>query len=197
MGFFNEEKYVRQSVKCDDCPLNYRNKVWGEGNCKGNNGLIFLGEAPGANEDKHGRPFVGRAGKILNKALKEVGIHRFRSWVTNVINCQPPQNNFQATDTKIALKKHCAEGLYEELDFLYNKGFRIIVPLGRNACGAFDINGKMGDIRGNIYNFNKYTIIPTYHPSYIARKGGVGSVEWYYWLEDFQSATREYVIQVI
>ncbi|MFW6311936.1 MAG: uracil-DNA glycosylase [Nanoarchaeota archaeon] len=195
-GFFQQDQYIRKTVKCEDCPLNHRTKVWGEGSLtKG--GIVFLGEAPGENEDKHGRPFVGKAGRLLNKALQEIGIRRLDNWTTNVINCRPPKNDFQATETKVALKKHCNNGLYEELDFLWEKRYKVIVPLGKNACSAFDIEGKMSEIRGTVHTFNKYIIVPTYHPSYIGRKGGVGTVEWYYWLEDLKKVKEELLLEIV
>jgi uracil-DNA glycosylase len=195
MSFFSEDRFIRQSVKCDDCPLNTHTKVWGEGGYRG--GIIFLGEAPGENEDWHGRPFVGKSGRILNKALSEVGIRRFDNWVTNVLSCRPPDNNFSSSEAKIALKKHCNDGLYEELDFLREKGYKVIVSLGKSASSALDIDGRMGEIRGTVQQFYGFIVVPTYHPSYILRKGGIGKVDWYYWLEDFKKAKEELFLEVV
>jgi len=195
MGLFTENVLVRKTVKCEGCPLNTQTKVWGTGSYNG--GIIFLGEAPGEKEDLQGEPFVGKSGKILNRALSEIGLNRYDNWLTNVINCRPPSNNFNSVEAQTALKRHCNRGLYEELDFLREKSYKVVVPLGKNACNALDLFGTMGELRGTLHEFYKFIVVPTYHPSYILRKGGVGTVEWYYWLEDLKNARSEYLLDVI
>lgn len=186
--------YERQTVKCNGCPLANANRVWGRGNERGN--IVFIGEAPGEEEDKNAEPFVGRAGKLFRKTLKEVSIRVGNNWITNVINCRPPRNNFSDKRTKIARKKHCNNGIYEELEFLKEQGYRVAVPLGNNACEAFDLY-KISKIHGNVYKMYDLIVIPTYHPSYILRNGGEGSKLWNDWVADFEKIKEELLLEVV
>ena len=162
--------FVRTESECKDCPFVYKRRVWGEGNYVGK--LIICGEAPGADEDKKGRPFVGRSGKALDNMLDKVGIDRRFAWVTNIISCRPPENNFNDPQSVMARAK-CYTGLEQELSFLSNlnnqNGFKVIATLGLNATRSFGISGSMSEIRGKEYECRGYTVVPTYHPSYIIR----------------------------
>jgi len=185
--------YERQQVKCEGCPLAYRNRVWGRGSERGD--FVFIGEAPGKMEDENKEPFIGAAGKLLRKALREVGITSHYYWLTNVINCRPKDNKFTETNTKIALKKHCNEGLYEELEYLKGRGYKMLIPLGNNPCNAFvTIPPKITKVHGQTFEELGFLIMPTYHPSYIVRNGGEGSNLWDEWLLDLQNAQKELLI---
>jgi len=158
-------KFIRKESECNFCPFKRQNKVWGEGAYGGR--IIFMGEAPGKDEDRLKRPFVGRAGQALNKMLAEVGIKRNIQWVTNRISCRPPNNNFFHPDS-IKAVRYCKKGLYNELKFLKEKGYTIVVPFGDNALKAFGLNG-IGKYKEKILQDDDfgYTIFPLYHPSYI------------------------------
>jgi DNA polymerase len=151
-----------------------------------------MGEAPGRDEDEQGHPFVGRAGEALNTVLKETSISRVGNWVTNRILCRPPNNNFSHEDAKKAVR-YCKVGLYDELEFLKQKGYTVIVPLGNNALKAFGIDG-IGKHKNKaiIDDDFGYQLFPMYHPSYIIRNVGVlkeeklqGSIVWEEWKEGF------------
>lgn len=191
------QQYVRETVDCNNCPLSSVNRVWGRGSEQGN--IIFLGEAPGQEEDQNREPFVGKAGRLLRKTLKdEVGILPSNNWLTNTINCKPPRNNFDDKRTKVARKKHCNEGIYEELEFLKNSGYTVLVPLGNNALSIFDnIPQKITKVHGNVYRELGFMVIPTYHPSYILRNGGNGSNMWNIWVKDFIKIKEELLLEVV
>ena len=164
--------FVRSESLCEECPFRGNKRVWGEGEYFGN--IIICGEAPGADEDKQGRPFVGRAGKELDKALREVEIPRRNNWITNVLSCRPPENNFNHSSSVVARNK-CYSGFQQEFNFLKSggkdefSGFKVIAVLGLNASRYFGIMGSMKEIHGKEFDWCGYKVIPTYHPSYIIR----------------------------
>lgn len=189
------DRYERKESKCETCPLNKSKQVWGEGSYHGR--LVFLGEAPGAGEEAEGHPFVGRSGVLLNKMLKEFNLDRKSEWTMNTLSCRPPNNKFDSVEAKEALKKHCQNGLFEELDFLKRNGYTLIIALGSNACRGLDIKGKITQIHGNRFERFGFVVVPTFHPSYILRNGGVGSVKWYEWAEDFKKANEELLLEIV
>lgn len=161
---------------CNECPFFGQTEAWGEGNF---GGQIYLGECLGGEEDRLGRPFVGKAGKLLFQALLSIDIDLRLHWKTNIFTTRPPNNNFNTLDSTLAIKS-CHLGLIEEMKFLYNGGCKVLIPLGANACKSIGLNfTSMGAMIGNIYqdNFFKlgFEIIPNYHPSFIARTGGIDS----------------------
>lgn len=126
-----------------------------------NSPICFLGEAPGENEDKIGRPFVGRAGKILDRLMEEVGLSRKDVLITNVVKCRPPHNRRPKKDEMSA----CLPFLLEELI-----GKKIIVAMGRTAC--LDLLGRevkldeeANGILQVVIGDTKSLVIPTYHPA--------------------------------
>ncbi len=174
--------------ECLDCPLNYRTRVLGEGSLSGK--IIFLGEAPGREEDEIGSPFVGKSGQYLNQVLADAGINRYRNWVTNVIYCRPPENDFNHPES-IEARKRCTPRLLNDLQNLRGRGYRILVSLGLNAASPFFSERRsMASIRGNPVNLSSGLIlVPTYHPSFIARNMSLENRLthdlWKIWKEDF------------
>lgn len=157
--------------KCTKCNLgNTRSKfVFGTGNP--NAEIMFIGEAPGADEDLQGLPFVGRAGQLLTKLLKYVGIDREQIYICNILKCRPP-NNRKPLPSEIEL---CKPYLLKQIELVKPK---IIVALGATAIeGLLNIKKKMGELRGKILNFNKIPVIITYHPAALLRNPN--------WQEDF------------
>ena len=133
--------------KCLACELGKtRNKlVFSDGN-PDTAKAILIGEAPGANEDMSGTPFVGRAGKLLNDFLAQVGIDREKDlYIINTVKCRPPQNR---VPTNVE-KEKCVEYLYEEI--------RVVNPKIRGEWLDIDVNGQ------------KYKSMPIFHPSYLLR----------------------------
>jgi DNA polymerase len=130
--------------------------VPGEGNPAAR--VMFVGEAPGATEDELGRPFVGRAGKLLGELLAEAGLVREDVWITNVVKARPPKNR----DPKPAEVAHCMPWLERELEVIDP---RLVVPLGRHALKHFAPAAKIGEVHGRVLEVGARTLFPLYHPA--------------------------------
>lgn len=115
--------------------------VPGEGNPEA--AVVFVGEAPGRSEDELGRPFVGRAGKLLDELLAEAGVVRGDVWITNVVKARPPKNR----DPKAPEIAHWMPVLEREIELIRP---RLIVPLGRHALKHFAPAAKIGDVHGTL-----------------------------------------------
>ncbi len=182
--------YVRQSSKCKECPLRDRTRVWGQG---ATNGIAIIGEAPGQEEDSEGQPFVGRAGKFLNWGLGSAGIPRQTIWTTNTICCRPPGNKITSPEALEAIKC-CKPGFEEELAWLAAQHVKILVPVGASALHALDVEGSITKVRGSVYLYPPFVVVPTFHPSYIMRaqfKKESSEVTYkYVWIADFRKALR-------
>ncbi|MGB9755249.1 MAG: uracil-DNA glycosylase [Desulfurella sp.] len=161
--FFYLEKLKREVENCKACEL-YKTKkhyVFGDGNP--NADLMFIGEAPGANEDEQGLPFVGRAGKLLDDLLKEIGVERKDIYIANCLKCRPPNNR----DPQESELKACRSFLDNQIN-LIKPG--VIVTLGRFALMQLLGNDKkITQSRGIVFEMGIYKVIPTYHPAYLLR----------------------------
>ncbi len=149
------ESNIKVCTKCRLCET-ATNAVPGEGNC--NAELVFVGEAPGAQEDLTGRPFVGRAGKLLEKMLEQIGTSRSEVWIGNIVKHRPPENRDPLPDEVAA----CSPYLAMQLDIIQPK---LIVTLGRYALYHFYPEGKITRDHGNIIKVGKYNVYPVYHPA--------------------------------
>src|SRR5689334_20782171 len=127
--------------------------VPGEGNPEA--AVMFVGEAPGATEDELGRPFVGRAGKLLDELLAEAGLVRGDVWITNVVKARPPKNR----DPKAPEVAHWMPVLQQEVELIRP---RLFVPLGRHALKHFAPAAKIGEVHGRLTDGN---LFPLYHPA--------------------------------
>ena len=116
---------------------------------------MFVGEAPGATEDQLGRPFVGRAGKLLDELLAEAGLVRGDVWITNVVKARPPKNR----DPKAPEVAHWMPVLEREVELIAP---RLIVPLGRHALKHFAPAAKIGEVHGTLLDGR---LFPLYHPA--------------------------------
>ena len=161
MNWDEWEDKVRQ---CKLCPLCTDKKVLGDGpkECS----LVLVGESPGENEEKFGKPFVGKAGRLQNDILKNVSLRRESIYVTNVVKCHPPGNK----TTEEAMNV-CRNWLYKELEFVKPK---IIVPVGGFAIKAFGLFDAISKCRGQWFDWNGILIFPTYHPAYLLYKNDGG-----------------------
>jgi DNA polymerase len=153
-------------LSCQKCPLSQgrKNAVPGEGNL--GTELIFVGEAPGRDEDIQGRPFVGRAGQLLTKIIHAMKFKREEVYITNIVKCRPPENrNPQKQEIEM-----CQGYLREQLEMIKPK---VIVTLGKVAADFF-VQSKLGmtALRGHFYKYNNIKVMPTFHPSYIIRNEG-------------------------
>jgi len=158
---------IEKNVKsCTQCRLHEQalNAVPGEGDI--NSPLVFIGEAPGANEDKTGRPFVGRAGNLLEKLLGKIGYTREQVWIGNIIKHRPPENRDPNPDEISA----CSPYLSLQLKTMEPK---LIVTLGRFAMHYFYKEGTISNNRGKLIKADKYHIYPVYHPAAGLRNSGM------------------------
>lgn len=132
------------------------NLVPGEGNPDA--AVVFVGEAPGANEDKQGRPFVGSAGRILAELLADAGLVREDVFITNVVKARPPKNR----DPKRDEIEHHLPWLIRQLDVIAP---RFVVPLGRHALAHFAPDAKIGEAHGTVIETDQRSVFPMYHPA--------------------------------
>jgi DNA polymerase len=148
---------------CQRCKLAKGRKhiVFGVGNPEAN--LMFVGEAPGADEDASGEPFVGAAGQLLTKMIKAMGYERSEVYICNIIKCRPPQNRNPESDEIEA----CERFLRQQIAIVQP---RVIVALGKFAaqflCGE---NTPITRLRGNLRTFHEIPVMPTYHPAFLLR----------------------------
>ena len=153
-------------LNCQKCQLSQgrKNAVPGEGNL--GTELMFVGEAPGRDEDIQGRPFVGRAGQLLTKIIHAMQFKREEVYITNIVKCRPPENRNPHKE-EIEM---CQDYLREQLEMIKPE---VIVTLGKVAADLF-IQSKLGmtALRGSFYEFNNIKVMPTFHPSYIIRNEG-------------------------
>lgn len=148
---------------CQKCSLGKtRNKfVFGVGNP--NADAMLIGEAPGADEDQQGEPFVGRAGKLLNDILKAINFRREDVYIANILKCRPPGNR----DPLPAEMETCMPYLQKQIELINPK---VILCLGRVAAnGLLDKKLTLTALRENVYDFNGIRVVATYHPAALLR----------------------------
>ncbi|MBA4418084.1 MAG: uracil-DNA glycosylase [Syntrophus sp. (in: bacteria)] len=153
----------KQAKDCKKCGLaaTRRHVVFGEGDSKAR--LVFVGEAPGEEEDLQGRPFVGRAGKLLDQLIERIGLRRDEVYICNILKCRPPHNR----DPEPGEVSACKDYLLGQLEIINPK---IICTLGRHAYNAlFEVDERITRIRGNLTKFKGTLLLPTYHPSFLLR----------------------------
>lgn len=159
------EKLELEVVRCQACDL-YKtrtNAVFGVGNR--NADLLVIGEAPGANEDKKGEPFVGRGGQLLTNMLLSIGFKREDIYIANVLKSRPPNNR----DPSPEEVKACTPYLLRQISLIKPK---LILAVGRIAAHyLLATNETMGNLRGKIfyYGHHKIPLCVTYHPAYLLR----------------------------
>jgi DNA polymerase len=157
-------KVIREEIgDCQRCRLagGRKNIVFGVGNPQAH--LVFVGEAPGADEDQQGEPFVGKAGQLLTKMIEAMGYGRDDVYICNVIKCRPPGNRNPEPDEVAA----CEPFLKKQLAALRP---RVIVALGKFAaqCLLRD-DTPISRLRGNFRTYEGITLMPTFHPAYLLR----------------------------
>ena len=138
--------------------------VPGEGNPDA--AVMLVGEAPGATEDEQGRPFVGRAGKLLEELLAEAGLAREDVYITNVVKARPPRNR----DPKAGEVAHHMPWLEAELAFVQPA---LVIPLGRHALSHFTDDAKISEVHGTEMTERGRALFPMYHPAAALRGGGM------------------------
>ncbi|HXE97241.1 MAG TPA: uracil-DNA glycosylase [Dongiaceae bacterium] len=169
------EQIRKDMGQCHRCKLGAtrKNMVFGVGNPKAR--LVFVGEAPGADEDAQGEPFVGDAGKMLNRIIAAMGLKREEVYICNVVKCRPPQNRPPESDEISA----CMPYLLRQLASI---GPEVIVALGASAAHALlQTKVPISKLRGKFHDFQGTPLMPTYHPSYLLRTGGNSDSFWSVW----------------
>lgn len=149
---------------CKRCRLSSDRKhiVFGEGNPHAE--LIFIGEAPGREEDIQGRPFVGAAGKLLTRLIEKMGLTRKDVYIANIIKCRPPMNR----DPEAEEIETCSVFLERQVEIIKPK---VIMSLGRIAAQALTGNAKVKitAMRGKFVEYKGIPLMPTFHPAYLIR----------------------------
>ena len=176
-GHESLEKIRKNLGDCQRCKLGKtrRNLVFGVGNPQAR--LVFVGEGPGADEDAKGEPFVGAAGKVLNRLITNMGLKREEVYICNVVKCRPPSNRDPEPD-EVAT---CSPFLLRQLQSINPE---VIVALGKPAAQTLlGTNDAISRLRGKFRDFNGIPLMPTYHPSFLLRKQGEGSTDafWEVW----------------
>jgi uracil-DNA glycosylase family 4 len=163
------EKIAEEVCRCRECDLGYirTNAVPGEGNA--NTRIMFIGEAPGADEDAQGRPFVGRAGQLLNKIITACGLKRNDVFIANILKCRPPENRDPRAEEIIS----CFPYLQRQIEIINPE---IIVALGAPAARTLlNTNKSIGQLRGQFHEYYAgigrapIKLMPTYHTAYLLR----------------------------
>jgi DNA polymerase len=158
-------KAIRDDLgDCTRCKLHTLGRkqiVYGVGNP--NADLMFVGEAPGADEDVQGEPFVGRAGQLLTKIIEAIGLRRADVYIANVIKCRPPGNRNPEPDEV----EQCERFLFRQIDTIKPK---VIVALGKFAAQCLlRTTDPITRLRGREFKYRDAILIPTYHPAYLLR----------------------------
>jgi DNA polymerase len=158
---------------CSRCKLHTLGRtqvVFGVGNP--NADLMFVGEAPGADEDIQGEPFVGRAGQLLTKIIEAIDLKREDVYIANVIKCRPPGNRNPEPDEV----ERCEPFLFRQIDVIKP---RVIVALGKFAAQCLlKTDAPITRIRGREFTYRDAVLIPTYHPAYLLRNPSAKREVW-------------------
>jgi uracil-DNA glycosylase len=176
-------KLIREDIgDCTRCRLHKEGRkqiVFGVGNPTAD--LMFIGEAPGADEDLQGEPFVGRAGQLLNNMIKAMGLEREQAYIANIIKCRPPGNRTPERDEC----ETCSPFLMRQIEVIKPKA---IVALGAVAAKTLlAINAPMTELRGRWYDFRGTKLAVTYHPAFLLRDPRQKKEAW----KDLQMVMKE------
>lgn len=179
------DKIRKDLGDCQRCKLGKtrKNLVFGVGNPQAR--LVFVGEGPGADEDAKGEPFVGAAGQVLNRIISAMGFKREDVYICNVVKCRPPGNRDPEPD-EISV---CSPFLLRQLQSINPE---VIVTLGKPATHTLlGTKEPISKLRGKFRDFHGIPLMPTFHPSYLLRKQGEGSMAsfWDVW-EDMTQVLR-------
>ena len=151
---------IGECIRCKLCEG--RTKiVYGDGNPDAR--LMFVGEGPGADEDAVGRPFVGRAGQLLDKIIQAIGLKREDVYIDNIVKCRPPGNRKPERDES----QTCQQFLFRQIAVIKPN---VIVALGNTPMEALlGVKGGITKLRGQFYDYHGIKVMPTVHPAYLLR----------------------------
>ena len=156
---------IREDIgDCTRCKLHTLGRtqvVFGVGNPDAD--LMFVGEAPGADEDEQGIPFIGRAGQLLTRIIEAINLRRDDVYIANIIKCRPPQNRNPEPDEVAS----CEPFLFHQIDVIKPK---VIVALGKYAAQTLlRRDTPISRLRGQVFDYRGAKLVPTFHPAYLLR----------------------------
>src|SRR3954463_11065707 len=167
---------IGECTRCKLHTLGRRQIVFGTGSITAE--IMFVGEAPGADEDEQGVPFVGRAGQLLTKMIGAMGLSREDVYIANVLKCRPPGNRNPEPDEI----ETCEPFLFRQLASIQPK---VVIALGAFAARTLlDTPEPISKLRGRVFEFRGAKLIPTFHPSFLLRSPGNKREAW----EDLKTA---------
>lgn len=159
---------------CPDLAATATQLVFGDGNPDAD--IVFVGEAPGKNEDIQGKPFVGAAGKFLNEMLESIGLNREDVYITNIVKYRPPNNRDPLSEEKDAFLPF----LQAQIEVIQPK---VVIPLGRHSMNCFLPDLQISKVHGQPKRYKNMVYLPLYHPAAALYNGGMRNTL----LEDFAS----------
>ena len=175
-------KALRDKIgECKRCKLseNRNNVVFGEGSPDAD--IMFIGEGPGREEDLQARPFVGDAGKLLTKLIVKLGLKREDVYIANIVKCRPPYNRNPEEDETVS----CRSFVEEQIGIIKPK---VIVCLGRVSTQALlKVKTPISRMRGNFFQYNGISVMPTFHPAYLLRNPKDKRLTW----DDMQKVLKK------
>jgi uracil-DNA glycosylase family 4 len=160
-------KRVSACRKCEHLACSRTQTVFGVGSPDAE--IMFIGEAPGADEDKQGEPFVGRAGQLLTRIIQTMGLAREEVYIANILKCRPdmPAGSFGNRPPTTIEMQTCRPYLVEQIDIIQPK---VLVALGATAVeGLLGMRSPMRELRGRWHSYNGMPLMITYHPAYLLR----------------------------
>lgn len=175
------EDLRKKALSCKECDLwrMRKNVVFGAGSPKA--ALMFVGEAPGMEEDLQGVPFVGRAGKLLTKIIESIGLRRKDVYIANVLKCRPPNNRNPFPGEILT----CEGYLIKQIELIKPK---VVCALGKFAAQSLlRSTVPISKLRGEFYDFHGTKLMPTFHPAYLLRNPGEKRKVW----EDMKKIRRK------
>ncbi len=175
---------VAKCTRCTELAATRTQTVFGVGNPQAR--VVFVGEAPGADEDAQGEPFVGRAGQLLNKIIEAMKLTREEIYICNILRCRPPGNRLPAPEEA----SHCREYLDGQLGIINPE---YIICWG--SCAAQNLLGvtdSIGKLRGRFFQYGTARVLCTYHPSYLLRNPAAKKDVW----EDMKILMKELGIPI-
>lgn len=183
-GELNKLKEIQKEVDtCEKCRLHKSrtNTVFGSGDFEAE--IMFIGEAPGRDEDLQGKPFVGRAGQLLTRIIESINLKREEVFITNILKCRPPDNRNPHPEEIFA----CEPFLIQQLNIIKPK---IICALGTFAAQTLlKTEQPISSLRGRVHYYNQTKLIPTFHPAFLLRNEKHKRLTW----EDMKLLRREYL----
>lgn len=161
------QKFHGEIADCQKCPLGKTRTrfVFGTGNADAD--IMFIGEAPGYDEDQQGIPFVGRAGQLLNKLLEQVNLKRPDVYIANILKCRPPNNR----DPLPEEVEKCIPYLHRQIEMIKPE---VLVALGRVAAqNLLGTQSSLSSMRNQSWSYREIPLFVTYHPAYILRNNSM------------------------